>query len=96
MRPQPSKSPVKTGGQVGGWANATAAAGGYSALQPRWRPGHNSHRPPRRGCAAPPTGQVLMAHMRHLGDSAQRYRWLGYVSSTSVYGNHEGDWVNEW
>lgn len=39
--------------------------------------------------------QVLMAHMRHLGDCAQQYRWLGYISSTSVYGNHEGDWVDE-
>jgi hypothetical protein len=36
-----------------------------------------------------------MAHMRNLGDSASRYKWLGYISSTSVYGNHEGDWVNE-
>lgn len=24
-----------------------------------------------------------------------RLRWLGYLSTTGVYGNHDGDWVNE-
>ena len=25
----------------------------------------------------------------------KKIKWLGYLSSTSVYGNHEGKWVNE-
>lgn len=27
--------------------------------------------------------------------STRRYEWVGYLSSTSVYGNHNGEWVNE-
>jgi len=26
---------------------------------------------------------------------AERVRWVGYLSSTSVYGGHNGDWVDE-
>ena len=25
----------------------------------------------------------------------KKIKWLGYLSSTSVYGNHDGKWVNE-
>jgi nucleoside-diphosphate-sugar epimerase len=27
--------------------------------------------------------------------SKQRFEWIGYLSSTGVYGNHDGKWVNE-
>lgn len=30
-----------------------------------------------------------------LSETAKPNTWIGYVSSTSVYGNHNGDWVNE-
>ena len=30
-----------------------------------------------------------------LNEIAKPNTWIGYVSSTSVYGNHDGDWVNE-
>ncbi len=28
-------------------------------------------------------------------NQSKNLKWLGYLSSTSVYGNHEGNWVNE-
>lgn len=46
----------------------------------------------------PPDGDsdpVLSAHARHLADSQGRLRWVGYISSTSVYGDHRGGWVDE-
>jgi hypothetical protein len=31
----------------------------------------------------------------NLRESLQPNTWVGYISSTSVYGNHDGDWVTE-
>jgi nucleoside-diphosphate-sugar epimerase len=38
-----------------------------------------------------PLISTLLDHHRFLG----RLQWLGYLSSTSVYGDHLGDWVDE-
>ncbi|PSC70385.1 NAD(P)-dependent oxidoreductase [Micractinium conductrix] len=38
---------------------------------------------------------VVMAHAQQLGEHAEEYRWVGYISSTSVYGDYEGEWVDE-
>lgn len=46
----------------------------------------------------PPDGDsdpVLMAHTADLIDAADRLRWVGYISSTSVYGDHGSEWVDE-
>jgi len=37
---------------------------------------------------------VLITHASHIYD-ARRLQWLGYLSSTSVYGARGGDWVDE-
>jgi nucleoside-diphosphate-sugar epimerase len=37
-------------------------------------------------------GDVVLQH-HHF--STASIRWVGYVSSTSVYGDHQGDWVTE-
>ena len=39
--------------------------------------------------------QVLTQHMRELIEMRDSLRWVGYLSSTSVYGNHGGAWVDE-
>lgn len=38
---------------------------------------------------------VLMAHAQQLSEHAEGFRWAGYISSTSVYGDYEGEWVDE-
>lgn len=38
---------------------------------------------------------VLNNPILRLNEIAKPNTWIGYVSSTSVYGNHDGDWVNE-
>ncbi|KAL7497723.1 hypothetical protein ACHAWT_009320 [Skeletonema menzelii] len=38
---------------------------------------------------------VLNNPSLRLSETAKPNTWIGYVSSTSVYGNHNGDWVNE-
>ncbi|KAK3251176.1 hypothetical protein CYMTET_39477 [Cymbomonas tetramitiformis] len=50
----------------------------------------------------PPTADfskdpVLLCHRSELCEAAahERLCWVGYLSSTSVYGDHQGDWVNE-
>ena len=46
----------------------------------------------------PPDGDadpILQSHARHLAEAAERLAWVGYVSSTSVYGDHAGEWVDE-
>ena len=44
-----------------------------------------------------PARQVLLGHLRELAGLAAggRVRWAGYVSSTSVYGDWGGAWVDE-
>lgn len=47
----------------------------------------------------PPTeekGDLILANFSELIKKfSHQIKWLGYLSSTSVYGNHQGDWVNE-
>jgi hypothetical protein len=46
----------------------------------------------------PPDGDadpVLMAHTTDLIDAGDRLKWVGYISSTSVYGDHGSEWVDE-
>jgi hypothetical protein len=38
---------------------------------------------------------VLNNPKLRLSEIAKPNTWIGYVSSTSVYGNHDGNWVNE-
>ena len=38
---------------------------------------------------------VLNNPCLRLSETVKPNTWIGYVSSTSVYGNHNGDWVNE-
>ncbi|KAI3426343.1 hypothetical protein D9Q98_008716 [Chlorella vulgaris] len=38
---------------------------------------------------------VLLAHAQQLSEHAGAYKWVGYISSTSVYGDYEGEWVDE-
>lgn len=39
--------------------------------------------------------QVLRDQRALLAAAAPSLRWLGYLSSTGVYGNHDGGWVDE-
>jgi len=40
-------------------------------------------------------GDVVLRHFKkNLTDSSQ-LKWLGYLSTTGVYGNRDGDWVDE-
>jgi nucleoside-diphosphate-sugar epimerase len=41
-----------------------------------------------------PEGDLVLAHYREALVQAQPV-WIGYLSSTSVYGDHQGEWVNE-
>lgn len=47
----------------------------------------------------PPTeekGDLILANFCDLIKKfSHQIQWLGYLSSTSVYGDHQGDWVNE-
>lgn len=47
----------------------------------------------------PPTSNlsdiVLVKYSELIKKKAPSLKWLGYLSSTGVYGNHEGNWVNE-
>ncbi len=40
----------------------------------------------------PPSGDDVLARYATALRSA---KWVGYLSATSVYGNHEGEWVDE-
>ena len=44
---------------------------------------------------AAPRVMAMASHGQQLGEGAERYSWVGYISSTSVYGDHKGDWVDE-
>ena len=45
----------------------------------------------------PDSGQdpVLAAYGDDLAQAARHLKWVGYLSSTGVYGHHGGDWVDE-
>lgn len=47
--------------------------------------------------AAPgPEGDPVLAALRdQIAQAAPRLRWVGYLSTTGVYGDHRGDWVDE-
>ncbi|MCA0273964.1 MAG: SDR family oxidoreductase [Proteobacteria bacterium] len=38
---------------------------------------------------------VLAAHAEDLARAAPHLKWLGYLSTTGVYGDHDGGWVDE-
>lgn len=38
---------------------------------------------------------VLVHHAHALATAAPQLRWLGYLSTTGVYGDHDGAWVDE-
>jgi nucleoside-diphosphate-sugar epimerase len=45
---------------------------------------------------SPDSGDPVLAHFIDLiSKYARRYQWLGYLSSTGVYGDHQGGWVDE-
>jgi len=48
--------------------------------------------------SAPPTvggDPALTHHVHDLAALTPRPQWLGYLSTTGVYGDHQGDWVDE-
>jgi nucleoside-diphosphate-sugar epimerase len=47
--------------------------------------------------STPPDGQGDPAFLHHAGDIAatRDIQWLGYLSTTGVYGDHQGGWVDE-
>ena len=48
--------------------------------------------------SVPPTelGDVVINNLKeNILENKEKLRWFGYFSSTSVYGNYNGDWVDE-
>ena len=43
----------------------------------------------------PKVEQIIIKHFLTLLQNSQNLQWVGYLSSTSVYGDHEGNWVEE-
>lgn len=45
----------------------------------------------------PPTeeGDLVFLRLSKYLENLKSLKWIGYFSSTSVYGNHDGGWVNE-
>lgn len=43
-----------------------------------------------------PDGDPVLAELRHaFAEAASDMRWVGYLSTTGVYGDHKGEWVDE-
>lgn len=40
-------------------------------------------------------GDPVLAHLRGALAGASHLQWVGYLSTTGVYGDHAGDWVDE-
>jgi nucleoside-diphosphate-sugar epimerase len=40
-------------------------------------------------------GDVVLKHFNKILKGSSQLRWLGYLSTTGVYGNRDGDWVDE-
>ncbi|MCK0120589.1 SDR family oxidoreductase [Loktanella sp. F6476L] len=41
-------------------------------------------------------GDPVLAELRdEIGKRADQFAWVGYLSTTGVYGDHQGDWVDE-
>ena len=43
----------------------------------------------------PPYENFICENLKDQINSSKELKWLGYLSSTSVYGNHNGQWVDE-
>jgi len=43
----------------------------------------------------PEVEQIIIKYFLSSLQKNQNLKWVGYLSSTSVYGDHEGDWVEE-
>ena len=37
----------------------------------------------------------MLKNFKSIINESKNLKWLGYLSSTSVYGNHDGNWVDE-
>jgi len=46
--------------------------------------------PPQKGA-----GDVVLKHFKKILTNNSQLLWLGYLSTTGVYGNRDGDWVDE-
>lgn len=48
-------------------------------------------------CTAPPDvlGDPVLSRYRYAIETAPRLAWIGYLSTTGVYGNRNGGWVDE-
>lgn len=42
-----------------------------------------------------PDGDPILPIVSSCSDTLKNLRWAGYLSSTNVYGNHDGGWVDE-
>ncbi len=42
-----------------------------------------------------PTGDVVLKNFSKEISRARHLRWIGYISSTGVYGDNQGEWVDE-
>ncbi|MBT3924004.1 MAG: SDR family oxidoreductase [Nitrospina sp.] len=42
-----------------------------------------------------PSGDVVLKHFGEAISKASHLRWIGYLSSTGVYGDSQGEWVDE-
>jgi len=40
-------------------------------------------------------GDVVLKHFKEILVNCSQLEWLGYLSTTGVYGNRDGDWVDE-
>jgi nucleoside-diphosphate-sugar epimerase len=40
-------------------------------------------------------GDLVLAYHKELLEKLPLLQWVGYLSTTGVYGNHDGQWVNE-
>lgn len=41
------------------------------------------------------SGDPVLAHFTEILTASRRIKWIGYLSTTGVYGDREGDWVDE-
>ncbi len=46
--------------------------------------------PPQKGA-----GDVILQYFKKILTNSSQLRWLGYLSTTGVYGNRDGGWVDE-
>ncbi len=46
-------------------------------------------------CSIPPNEQGCPAALKFRAQLQRPYKWIAYLSTTGVYGNHDGGWVDE-